>query len=255
MEHQTISGLVPVARKLARRSPLDEGAISAIGALPYRIQQLPAGAYIAREGDRLDRCCALLGGFAYRHKCTGNGGRQILSVAMRGDLLELQNGLLGYADHSVQALTCVQLALIPLSAVADLIAEHPSIGMALWRDNLVDASLLREGMLSLGRRDARQRIAHLLCELAVRQEAANASEGPVYHWPMTQEQVGDATGLTAVHVNRTIQKMRSDRLISTSTSTVEILDREGLQSAGDFNPSYLHEKQPMPTAERLRAAS
>ena len=105
----------------------------------------------------------------------------------------------------------------------------------------MDGSVFREWILNVGQRDARQRIAHLLCELALRQEEAGLCEGPDYEWPMTQEQIGDATGLTSVHVNRTVQRMRIDGLISTSKQHVTITDWPSLQKAGDFSRGYLHQ--------------
>jgi CRP-like cAMP-binding protein len=149
--------------------------------------------------------------------------------------------MLELADHSVQALTRAEVAFIPRRAIVDLAAQRPSIGLALWKDTLIDASIFREWILNMGQRDARQRVAHLFCELAIRQEASGIKVGPDYEWPMTQEQLGDAMGLTSVHVNRTLQQMRADGLIAIKKSHVTILDWVNLQIAGDFSRAYLHE--------------
>lgn len=227
-------------RRLRSRASISSDEGEALLALPHRLSLLDAGAYIVREGDRAEKCCALLGGFVYRHKVVGSGARQILSVHVSGDVVDLQNSLLDRADHNVQTLTRAEVALIPRQAILDLCGRYPAIAHALWVDTLVDASVSREWIANVGRRTARQRIAHLFCEIALRQESAGLCERPHYAWPMTQEQVGDATGLTSVHVNRVLQGMRADRWISTTKNSVTITDWDDLQEAGDFNRSYLH---------------
>ncbi|WP_363755480.1 Crp/Fnr family transcriptional regulator [Sphingobium sp. LSP13-1-1.1] len=230
-----------MVHKLASRSPLGPADTAALLALPYRLATRDPGTYLVREGDRADSCIVLLSGFAYRSKMTGDGDRQILSIHLQGDLVDLQNSLLEVADHNVQALTRVELAYISQEAILDVAAAYPAVTQAFWRDTLVDASVFREWILNVGQRDARQRISHLLCELALRQEAAGICEGPRFEWPMTQEQVGDATGLTNVHVNRTLQRLREDGLISLGSKSVTITNWQDLQDAGDFNSAYLHQ--------------
>ncbi|EQB07813.1 hypothetical protein L288_09390 [Sphingobium quisquiliarum P25] len=227
-------------RKLSKRTALSNIEREALLSLPSRSAAFDRGAYMVREGDKVETCYALVNGFAYRQKMAGSGARQILSIHLRGDMVDLQNSLLDVADHSVQALTRVEAVSIPRKAVIDLAAEHPNIARALWRDTLIDGSIFREWMLNIGQRDAHQRIAHLFCELAVRQEAADMCEGPNFAWPMTQEQIGDATGLTSVHVNRTVQRMRGEGLINTANQTVTIEDWPALQAAADFSRAYLH---------------
>lgn len=146
----------------------------------------------------------------------------------------------GEADHSIQALTVVELAYIPQRAILELAAAYPAIAQAVWRDNLVDASLYREWILNVGRRNARQRLSHLLCELVLRQEAAGICTGKDYSLPITQEQLADALGLTPIHVNRTIQALRRDKLIEISSHRLIIRNWQALQTEGDFRPEYLH---------------
>jgi len=248
MTNSAASALVPVVGKLTRRSLLSAVEIEALLQLPHRVVEKHPASYIVREGDTAVECVALLSGFAHRSKTTRNGSRQILSVHLRGDLLDLQNGLLERADHSVQALSSVRVAYIPHRAILDLAAAYPAIARALWRDTLIDGSIFREWIVNVGKRNARQRISHLLCELAVRQEAAGLCRAPRYEWPMTQEQIGDATGLTSVHVNRTIQGLRSAGLLSTNQRSVTITDWPQLQAEGDFNRAYLHEPEPLTTS-------
>jgi CRP-like cAMP-binding protein len=230
-----------MVHKLARQSPLDANDRQALLDLPHQVAIVERGSYLVREGDASQSCILLLSGFVYRSKVAGSGARQILSIHLQGDLVDLHNSVLASSDHSVQALTQAKVAHIPHAAILGLARTHPAIGRALWQDTAIDGSIFREWLLNVGRRDARQRVSHLLCELAVRQEAAGLCRGPEYEWPMTQEQIGDASGLTTVHVNRTLQALRSEGLISTSKRTVSILNWAALQAAGDFSRGYLHQ--------------
>lgn len=241
------STLAPMVRKLASRSLLSDTEQGVLLGLPNHLVRLERSNYIVREGDAPTTCAVLLSGFAYRSKTGGDGTRQILSVHLQGDLLDLQNCLLPVADHSVQALTRIHVAHIPHKALLAAVSNYPAIAQALLYDTLVEGAIFREWILNVGRRNARQRIAHLLCELAIRQEAAGLCQGPEYEWPMTQAEIADAAGLTTVHVNRTLQSMRSDGLISTSIGRVAVLDWPSLQAAGDFDPNYLHQPATSPT--------
>jgi CRP-like cAMP-binding protein len=124
--------------------------------------------------------------------------------------------------------------------VVELLSDRPNVRRAVWLDTLIDSSIFREWVVNVGRRDAKERIAHLLCELAARLKSSGAKDGHMYDFPLTQEQIADATGLTAVHTNRTLQALRREGLISLSSSRLEILDWERLAEVGDFNERYLH---------------
>jgi CRP-like cAMP-binding protein len=175
-----------------------------------------------------------------RLKYVGSGARQIVSIHMKGDLIDLHNALMGVADHSVQTLTPSKMAKIPIEAIRELADRDPAIKDALWIDTLVDASIHREWIANVGRRDAPTRIAHLLCEFALKLEAIGL-EQMNYELPMTQDQIADATGLTAVHVNRVLQGLAKDGLIERVTSkSVVIGDWKKLAAAGDFHREYLH---------------
>ena len=155
-------------------------------------------------------------------------------------MVDLQNYLLTVADHNVQALTPTVAAFIPRDAITRMAFERPSVGKALWIDTLVEGSIAREWIANVGRRDARTRIAHILCEFAMRLEAVGLGEQCNYELPMTQEQIADATGLTAVHVNRTLKSLDAEGLTSRKKRSVVINDWKRLTDTGDFNPLYLH---------------
>src|SRR5439155_22344465 len=138
------------------------------------------------------------------------------------------------ADHNVQALGGCTVAAIAKEELIDLMDRRPTIRHAIWIDSLIDSSVFREWVVNLGRRDAKERIAHLLCELAARLASSGVVDGAIYDFPLTQEQIGDATGLTAVHTNRTLQSLRRDGLISLTSNRLSILDWYRLAEVGYF---------------------
>lgn len=232
--------LAPFVRKLEGRARLSLDDREALLALPSTERKVDAGKYVFKEGSRSETCTILLCGFVQRHKVAGDGGRQIVGVHMAGDVIDLAS-LGGLSiDYSVQALTPAKLAEVPTVAVQALLRQRPAIADALWADSLSEASVFREWLVNIGRRDARTRMAHLLCELAVRHQRANASERTTFELHLTQEQLGDVLGLTAVHVNRTMKRLAAEGLIRYQRGRVFIFDWNGLSAAGDFDPRYLN---------------
>jgi CRP-like cAMP-binding protein len=229
-----------MVQRLERRSPLTQADRDALLGLPHNVKRLPANAHIVRDGDSPEFCTLLLSGFAYRYKLTGEGGRQIISLHCAAEFLDLQNSFLGLADHSVQMLTEGELALVPVHLVQELALTKPAIGRALWIDTLIDASIFREWVVNVGRRDSRARVAHLLCEFSLRLEAAGLATNHSYELPMTQEQLADAVGLTSVHVNRVLKALGEGGLISRDRRSIVILDWNRMRQVGDFNDRYLH---------------
>jgi CRP-like cAMP-binding protein len=229
-----------LARKLDQWNPLSEDDRKAATALPFTRRQLKAGDHVVWDGDRPQHACLLLSGFAYRYKVAGNGGRQIMSIHMKGDIVDLQNSLLGIADHNVQMLSSGELALIPVEAVREIAFRRPAVGMAMWYETLVEGSIFREWILNIGRRNAIVRIGHLLCEFAMRLEVSELGKQTEYELPITQEQLADAVALTAVHVNRTLMKLEEEGYISRTKRRVVINDWHKLAELADFQPRYLH---------------
>lgn len=241
------STLEPLVEKLAYRVPLDKDDRAAIFDLPFTVKLIERHHYVVREHDVATHSCLMLSGYSIRSKTVASGNRQIVSVHMKGEMVDLQNSLLERADHSVQMLTPSKVALIPREAVIKLTAERPIVARAMWIDTLVDASIFREWIANVGRRDAKTRIAHLLCELSLRLKVAGLGENGSYELPMTQEQLGDATGLTSVHVNRTIKVLEADGLIERSDPrSIIIGDWRKLADAGDFDSNYLHMRKDEP---------
>ena len=240
MSPESEPALLPMVRKLRLWQSLDDDDVAALLVLPHTVRRLKAGQLVAWDGDRPQHACLLLSGFAFRHKIAGSGGRQILSIHMRGDVIDLHNTVLRIADHNIQMLTVGDLAMIPFEAIHTIAAARPNVAKALWYETLVDGSIFREWLVNVGRRDARTRIAHLLCELALRQEVAGLGDRLTYEMPMTQEQLADAVGLTPVHVNRMLMALGADGLIQRNHRSITVLDWAALAKTGDFEPRYLH---------------
>jgi CRP-like cAMP-binding protein len=230
--------------KLELHHPLTADDRDAILDLPYKMRTLEAQSYTLREGDRPNVCAVLLSGYAYRHKLTGQGARQIMALHIPGDALDFQNMFLKESDHNVQMLTRAIVAEVPRPALEQLVLTHSNVGRAILIFTLVEASIFREWTLNIGRRDARTRIAHLLCEFAYRLTAFGLPSGP-YELPMTQEQLADSTGLTAVHVNRVLQGLQRDGLIDRERRMIRFPSWERMRDVADFNPRYLHMREAM----------
>ena len=236
-----------LVRNLETHHSLSEPERQAILALPYKLRTLDAATYLVREGDPPYRCCVLITGLAFRQKHTGDGQRQIIALHIPGEALDFQNLFLDVSDHSVQMLTRGTVADVPRAALQDIAMNLPGVGRAIMIDTLVEASIFREWVVNIGRRAARVRLAHLLCEFAYRLEMLGLAPDHGYQLPMTQEQLADATGLTPVHVNRVLKSLEAEGLIVRNRRNISFPDWRRLQEVGDFNPLYLHiQPQGMP---------
>ena len=226
--------------KLEQRAKLDDSDRQALLELPYRLVKAEPGQYLVREGASTDHCMIINAGLANRHKFTADGARQIVSIHIPGDFIDLEGALLNVADHNVQALTRCEIATVPSAALRSLFDHHPRVARALWVDTLIDGSIFREWVMNVGRRDARERLAHIFCEFARRLEVAGLGSSSGYELPMTQQQLADSTGLTAVHVNRTLKAMDAEGLIERKRRFVFIPDWERLRDVAGFTDLYLH---------------
>jgi CRP-like cAMP-binding protein len=238
-------------RKFATRVSLDQQDRQALLDLPYQVRTLDQARYLVREGDHPPGATLILSGLAIRHKVTVEGARQILSVHIPGDFVDLEGALLKVADHNVQALTRCEIAIVPREAIIRLVDAHPKVARAMWTDTLIDGSIFREWIVNVGRRSAKAALSHLLCEFARRLELAGLAKEYNYELPMSQEQLADALGITPVHVNRTLRELERDGLIRRERRYIHIPDWELLRKIGGFNELYLHLDQagpPMPEA-------
>jgi CRP-like cAMP-binding protein len=232
--------LAPLIRKLESIASLSREERQAIESLPVNGRLLRARQDIFHEKDRPSQCCLIVDGWACRYKLLEEGRRQILSFHIPGDVPDLQSLHLRVMDHSLATLTACTVAVIPHENLRDLALRFPGVGGALWRDTLVDASIFREWMTSIGRRTAFARIAHLFCEMYLKLEAVGLADAQRCEVPLRQAEIGDALGLSNVHVNRVLQEMRGQELITLQSHRLVIEDWAALSRAGEFDPTYLH---------------
>ena len=235
---------LPLIRKLESIAALSDMERAAIERLPVRVHTLRARQDIVREGDTATQCCVILDGWACRYKIVSGGKRQILSFHIKGDTPDLQSLHIPKMDHSLATMTAATVAFIPHEALHDLTACFPGIAAVLWRDTLVDAAIFRQWLVSMGQRDAFDQMAHLFCELYLRQEAVGLASDHRCPLPITQVDLGDATGMSNVHVNRVLQDMRAKGLITLSRNTLVIQDWDELLRAAQFEATYLHLRKP-----------
>jgi CRP-like cAMP-binding protein len=248
--HALRNPLEALLRSLELRAPLSEADRRALLNLPYNLRSFEPGSYTVREAEPPLHCGVLISGFAYQQKLTGEGSRQIVALHVPGEALNLQHLFLDVADHSVQMLTRGEVALVPRGAIEDLASDRPAVARAILVKILVEASVLREWVLNVGRRHARARLSHVLCELAVRLDAQGLSEEYGYHLPMTQEQLADAVGLTAVHVNRTLKSLEAEGLLTRTKRNISFPDWKRMRDVADFNQRYLHLEPQMMGGDR-----
>ncbi|MEP9402721.1 Crp/Fnr family transcriptional regulator [Sphingomonas sp. VNH70] len=227
-------------RKLNATSHLAEEDAACLAGLCADITSTRRHADIIAQGDRPQAIHLLIHGWAARYRLLPDGSRQITAFLIPGDFCDLHVTVLDRMDHGIVALTDCDYACIPSDALDACAAERPSLARAFWRATLVDEAILREWVVNVGRRDATQAVAHLLCELHLRARMAGLAHGDVFDLPVTQDDLADATGMTPVHMNRTLQKLRGDGLIELAHRQLTVLDLAGLRAQAGFDPAYLH---------------
>ena len=235
-----MDGRGPLVTKLSRFVPLSDEDVRVLGALCLNEERFEADTDIVRQGDVPRSAFVLTRGMAFRYRLMPDGKRQILTFMIPGDIFGLHAFLLRAMDHSMGTLVPTRLANISRATVFDLFEHHPRIGAALWWSALQQDAINRERIVALGRRSARGRVAYLVCELVWRQKAVGLAEDHAIRLPLTQAELADTLGLTAVHVNRILQGFRRDNLIALAQHRLTLLDVEELQKIAGFNQDYLH---------------
>lgn len=232
-------------RKLEQRDVLnsDERAVLTAAFDPVP-KSYPAGSDLVTEGSRPSSSTLVLSGFTTRYRLLEDGKRQITAVHVPGDFVDLPSFLLKVMDHAVGALSPVTVATVPHANLRRITEGYPHLGRMLWFMTLLDSSILREWVVGMGRRTAPEHLAHFICEMVVRLRIAGLADLS-FDLPLTQMELGDALGLSAVHINRTLQELRSEHLFTWEGQRIEVLDWDRLKSRARFDPLYLHlEREP-----------
>lgn len=204
-----------------------------------RVELVDADKVLIAAGTPLKRSVLLLDGFLARYKELPDGARQITDIHVPGDFVDLHGFLLKSIEHDVASLTAARVAYVPHTALTAITEHEPHLARLLWLTTLIDAAMQREHLLSIGRRSAVARVAHLFCELYCRMASVGLAENHSFTMQITQLDLADTTGLTSVHVNRMLRKLRDDGLMTFRNGLVELHDFTGLTEAAGFDPSYL----------------
>lgn len=228
-------------KKLGKISDMNEDDIKAIKSMPIVVKQVPDHHYVVRDRERPSQCCLVIEGYAVRSKTTRQGRRQILSIHIPGDIPDVQSLHIEVMDHDLITLTPAILGFIPHIAIREMHRTRPRVAEIFWRETLIDAAMFREWIVNVGQRQAPSRMAHLVLELKRRLEVIGPVVSNMFQLPMTQDELGDALGLTAVHVNRTIKQLRDGGLMEFQRQTVKILNEPKLKELADFDELYLHQ--------------
>lgn len=235
----------PALTKLRIRDELSPEEEKVLRGAVAEIRELPAGKVAVRAGDVMEHSTLLLEGLCCRFKDLSDGQRQIMELHVAGDFVDLHSFLLKQLDHNVGTMTPVRIGLVPHARLREISEDQPHLSRLLWLSTLIDAAIHRERILSIGRRDALARLAHLFCELYVRLETVGRAGEWRYRLPITQGDLADASGLTSVHVNRMLKKLRGDGLLTFRGGEVVIHDWTELARRAEFDTGFLHlERRP-----------
>jgi CRP-like cAMP-binding protein len=237
---QATPDLSRLLRRIELRVPLTEREKNVLAAAVSRTYVVPAKSQIVHDGARPEVSTVLITGFAARSKHTENGSRQITALHVPGDFVDLHSFPLKVMDHSVTAVTDCDVATVPHAALTKIVATEPNLTTALWLLTLLDSAIHREWLVSMGAMSAEAHMAHLFCEMFMRLKAVGLTEGGRFLFPVTQQELAAALGLSGVHVNRVLQGLRAQSLIEFDGRQATIIDWNGLVALGQFDPTHLH---------------
>lgn len=234
------SGPNPLINKLERYGPLCCAERQTIQRITARMIVFGPREDIVREGSTPSDSSLILSGFAICYTQLPDGRRQITAFHVPGDFVDLHSFLLKTMDTGVAALTFCRVASVSHKDLKAITENHPHLTRLLWLTTLIDGAVHRAWMTSLGRMGARERLARFFCELRDRLGPVGLLRDNSYEMPITQADLGDAFGLSTVHVNRTLRELRDEGLIASCGKTLIIRDWEGLRTIGQYNPDYLY---------------
>ena len=232
-------------RKLESFGPLPDADKDLIASLTISAKTVESCTDIIREGETPNEVNLIVDGFAYRYKSLANGDRQIVAYLLPGDFCDLHVFLLGEMDHSIAALTEAQVVKLSRRSVLSLL-DRPTISRAMLMATLVNEATLREWLINVGQRPAAQRLAHFMCEWHRRLKTIGLATEAGCELPITQSELADTTGLSTVHVNRSLQVLRDRGLIIFRRKRLVVPDLERLYESCGFRPNYLHLSRAVP---------
>jgi CRP-like cAMP-binding protein len=232
--------------RLTSRSALSNAEVTALLGMNGHIKHLAAHKDFVHPGETVSHSCLLVEGLAGRFGQNSDGRRQITCLHIPGDMADLVSMMTPKAGWGLMALAPTTILHVPHAELRGLTVSHPGIAEAFWRDSIADGSIFSEWVVNVGRRNALSRLAHVFCEMAVRCEQAGRGDRQSFPLSITQEDLGDATGMTGVHVNRTLKELRDKSVLDFREGKVTIHDWDRLVRTGDFDPAFLLLDSPAP---------
>ena len=236
---QAAPKITTLVEKLSLRDRISPEEIEALQKALEPPKTVAAGSDIVREHTRPLHSTLLISGFSARYSTLADGARQITEINVAGDFIDLHSLLMKQMDHGVVALTECVVAEAPHSGLIDITERHPHLGRLLWLDTIIDAAIHRQWLVAMGRRSGLGHLAHLVCELYLRLQAVGQTGEMTFDLPLTQATLGDALGLSTVHVSRLISELRGEGVIHWSNGQIDILDWRRLAEIAEFDPTYL----------------
>jgi CRP-like cAMP-binding protein len=230
-----------LVKRLRISTDLSAEDVEAIHALPIKVKEYAAEQAVVRDGQRPTDCCLIVDGFCVRSKTIASGRRQILSIHIPGEVPDLMSLYLRVMDHDLTTLTPCTLGFISHQVLHQLYRRRPIVGEVFWRDTLIDAAKFREWIVNVGQRPAPARLANVIVELRERLKAIGKVTGSSFDMPLTQEQIGEALGMSGVHANRVIKQLRGDGILDLNRGRVMVLDEARLMELAEFDDRYLHQ--------------
>jgi CRP-like cAMP-binding protein len=230
----------PFIRKLEAFNALSDEDRQMLARISAEPEAVAPHTDLACEGERPRGVYLIMEGMACRHKRLHDGARQIMAYLLPGDLCDLDVALLTRMDHTITTLSACKVVRLPPETVTDVLERHPAVARGLRMSTLVDEATLREWLLNIGRRTPVQRLSHLFCELFERLTVVACVDQEGFALPLTHAELADTTGLSSVHVTRSLQELRQRGLIDLTDGALRILDAERLRTLAGFDVNYLH---------------
>lgn len=226
-------------RKLGAVVRLTKTELACLDAMQSKVRCVPAGTEIVRDGEPYAHAYIVRRGWAIRFKSLSDGRRQIVNFALPGDVIGLFSALFEVADHSVAALTDLEVHPVEPTRLVTMFGTCPRLGAAVAWAAGREESILAEQVVRIGRRSAYERMAHIIIELLHRLRLVGVADHRSFELPLTQEILADTLGLSVVHVNRTLRRLRDDGLLRMKGDRVAIDDLDRLARIAEFSPHYL----------------
>ncbi len=222
-------------RRFGTMTQADEALLAGLGTRSI----VPKGADMVRQGDRPKHSTLLLSGLAARYNLTAKGARQMTSLHIEGDFVDLHSLFLKPMDHGILALTECEIASVSHADLESVMNQSWQLTRLMWLSTLVDAAIHRAWLVRMGRLHAKPSLAHLICELLMRYRAIGRAEDQRFNLSVVQSELADILGISTVHVNRSLQDLRADKLVQWENGVVTVLDWDRLRRMAEFDPAYL----------------